>query len=80
MRPLGARLGNVYFLEYTFVFNIYCQQLGNLCIGIGYILHNLGIHVSWRACMCALWLGNVYFLEYTFILDMYWGIYKFINL
>ena len=41
--PLGAGLGNVHFLEYTFVLDIHCQQLGNIChlnlyIGIGYII------------------------------------------
>ena len=45
--PLGAGLGNVHFLEYTFVLDIYCQQLGNMCqfnlyIGIVYILPTIG--------------------------------------
>ena len=31
MRPSGAGLENVHFLEYTFVLDIYCQQLGKMC-------------------------------------------------
>ena len=31
MRPLGTRLGNINFVINTFVLDIYCQQLGDLC-------------------------------------------------
>ena len=31
MRPSGAGLENVHFLEYTFVLDIHCQQLGKMC-------------------------------------------------
>ena len=31
VRPLGAELGNVDFLEYKFVLDLHCQQLGNMC-------------------------------------------------
>ena len=31
MRPLGTRLGNIHFLIYIFVLDIYCQQLGDIC-------------------------------------------------
>ena len=30
MRPLGTRLGNIHFVIYTFVLDIYCQQLGDI--------------------------------------------------
>ena len=29
MRFLGARLGNIHLIIYTFVLDIYCQQLGD---------------------------------------------------
>ena len=31
MRFLEARLGNIHLMIYTFVLNIYCQQLGDIC-------------------------------------------------
>ena len=31
MRPSGAGLENVHFLDYTFVLDMHCQQLGKLC-------------------------------------------------
>ena len=31
MRPLGTRFGNIHFVIYTFVLEIYCQQLGDKC-------------------------------------------------
>ena len=31
VRPSGAGLENVHFLEYTFVLDIHCQQLGKMC-------------------------------------------------
>ena len=31
MRPSGAGLEKVHFLEYTFVLDIHCQQLGKMC-------------------------------------------------
>ena len=31
MRPLGTRLGNIHFVICTFVLDIYCQQLGDIC-------------------------------------------------
>ena len=45
--PLSAGLGNIHFLEYTFVLDIHCQQLGNIChlnlyISIGYKLATIG--------------------------------------
>ena len=40
VRPLGAELGNVDFLEYKFVLDLHCQQLGNVSVG---------------GCLCALW-------------------------
>ena len=31
MRPPGEGLENVHFLEYIFVLDIHCQQLGKMC-------------------------------------------------
>ena len=31
MRFLEARLGNIHLIIYTFVLDIYCQQLGDIC-------------------------------------------------
>ena len=31
MRPLGTRLRNIHFVIYTFVLDIFCQQLGDIC-------------------------------------------------
>ena len=31
MRPMGTRLGNIHCVINTFVLDIYCQQLGDLC-------------------------------------------------
>ena len=42
VRPLGTRLGNIHFVIYTFVLDIYCQQLGDICKSVG-------------GCLCALW-------------------------
>ena len=53
VRPSGAGLENVNFEEYTFILDIHCQQLGNMCqlniyICIGYILPTIGGCDSWR--------------------------------
>ena len=40
MRPPGAGLENVHFLEYTFVLDIHCQHLGKMC--------------QFGGCLCAL--------------------------
>ena len=34
VRPKGAELGNVDFLEYKFVLDLHCQQLGNMLEGV----------------------------------------------
>ena len=40
VRPSGAGLENVHFLEYTFVLDIHCQHLGKMC--------------QFGGCLCAL--------------------------
>ena len=67
MRPSGAGSGNVNFEEYTFILDIHCQQLGNMCqlniyICIGYILPTIGGYMTVGGCLCALpgaGLGNM---------------------
>ena len=60
MRPSGAGLENVHFLEYTFVSDIH-------------IANNWGKCVSWRVSVRPSGAGweNVHFLEYTFVLDIH---------
>ena len=62
---------------YSFVLDIFCQQLGKymsvefLYIGIGYILHNnWGIYVIWRVSVLpsGAGLGNMHFLEYVHLI------------
>ena len=55
MRTLGTGLENVHFQEYTFVLDIHCQQLGNMCQLEG-VYAAFG-HGFWE---CE-------FLEYTFV-------------
>ena len=61
MRPSGAGLENVHFLEYTFVLDIHCQQLGKMCQLEG-VCAPFGRRVREctfsRICICQL-LGNV---------------------
>ena len=59
VRPPGAGLENVHFLEYIFVLDIHCQQLGKMC-------QLEGVCAPFGAG-----LENVHFLEYTFVLDMH---------
>ena len=61
--------GAVHFLEYTFVLDIYCQQLVNMCQ-----LNILVLNI-FRQQLGDIWqfddvfvLGKVNFLEYTFVL------------
>ena len=59
VRPLGAELGNVDFLEYKFVLDLHCQQLGNMC-------HLEGVCATFGR---GFW--ECEFLEYTFVLDLH---------
>ena len=49
MRPSGAGLENVHFLEYTFVLDIHCQHLGKMC-QFGGCLSALRAR-GWRMCI-----------------------------
>ena len=55
MRPLGAELGNVDFLEYKFVLDLHCQQLGNMC------------HLEGVCAPFGRGFWECEFLEYTFV-------------
>ena len=83
--PLGAGLGNVHFLEYTFAYintaenwgiyaiSIYILVLDKCCQQLrGYILPT-GMYLIWWVSVCPLsaGLGNMRFLEYTFVLDIH---------
>ena len=78
MRPSGAGCGNVNFEEYTFILDIHCQQLGNMCqlniyICIGYILPTIGGYMTVGGCLCALpgaGLGNMCQLNIYIVLDI----------
>ena len=92
MRPSGAGSGNVNFEEYTFILDIHCQQLGNMCqlniyICIGYILPTIGGYMTVGGCLCALpgaGLGNMCQLNiYIYLYWIYsannWGIYDILR-
>ena len=67
MRPLGTRLGNIHFVIYTFVLDIYCQQLGDICQ-----LQNVYVLFGHRVGECT--SCDIY----TLVLDINcqkWGIY-----
>ena len=55
MRPLGTRFGNIHFVIYTFVLDIYCQQLGDtyqldgVCAPFG---HKVGEYTFYNIYIC----------------------------
>ena len=59
VRPLGAELGNVDFLEYKFVLDLHCQQLGNMC------------HLEGVCAPFGRGFWECEFLEYTFVLNLH---------
>ena len=65
MRPSGAGLENVHFLEYTFVLDIHCHFLEYTFVSDIHIANNWGKCVSWRVSVrhLAAEFGNVHFLE-----------------
>ena len=73
MRPSGAGLENVHFLEYTFVLDIHCHFLEYTFVSDIHIANNWGKCVSWRVSVChlAVEFGNVHFLES--VSANYWG-------
>ena len=62
MRFLEARLGNIHLIIYTFVLDIYCQQLGDICQLEGVCApfgHKVGEYTFCNIYIC------------TFVLDIY---------
>ena len=80
VRPLGARLVKVHFLEYSFVLDIYILPTIKEYMSVEFIYlywiycaNNWGIYVSWRVSVrpSGAGLGNVHFLKNKFVLDIY---------
>ena len=76
VRPSGAGLENVHFLEYSFVLDIHCHFLEYTFVSDIHIANNWGKCVSWRVSVrhLAAEFGNVHFLESVLDIHCHWNV------
>ena len=81
MRSLGTGLGNIHFVIYTFVLDIYCQQLGDICQLGGVCApfgHNVGEYTFCNKYICIGYIlptiGECMLVEFIYWYGIYSGI------